>query len=177
MVTYILNEPINNRILPSLALQKTNERNRIITFGGKFDKTLKSRSGEMQFRAQMIQKAIESQEQFIVMNDDDILHIKEDNLQCMKNFLAMNDKYGAVALLRDDNASPKTDYHPQKYPHVCIASVMIRKDALCDVSFEDRENRALCVSFGTALHNAGWKYGYVDLEPRIRHLKNGVRNV
>jgi len=108
-----------------------------------------------------------SKDDYVVINDSDLLHLKTDNFTLMQMFLEKHKDFGAVSLSRATYGASGLVYNEDTYKHVCSGVIMFTRKGLTDVSFSLYENKPTCFSIGKTLLIADQKYGYVDAICRI----------
>jgi len=124
--------------------------------GGRFKAIAKVRN-------EIVELAKKIDDEFIVMNDYDVIHEK-DNIKDMLNFLKENKDFGGVAL------TPKKN-HELEPNHIGMYCVMFRREALKEFDATP-EGSCECLSIAKSIRK-NWRYGLLekDNNGRIKHEK------
>jgi hypothetical protein len=136
-----------------------------------FDKFFSKRARIVMAKEKCKTHALADPGDFFIYHDRDILQLRPDNFSSMKKFLELYPDFGAVALCRDNVLPVGMVYEPSLNNHICSGVMMLRRTALEKVNFGNDPSRPTCFAVGKSLSDNGFKYGYVDDLPRIRHLK------
>lgn len=126
-------------------------------------------SGKGRFKAiakvrnEIVELAKRIDDEFIVMNDYDVIH-KRDNIKDMLKFLKANKDFGAVALTPKSNC----DLEPN---HIGMFCVMFRREALKDFNATPTDS-CECLSIAKSIRK-NWRYGLLESSNngRITHEK------
>jgi hypothetical protein len=112
---------------------------------------------------------------YVVLNDNDLVHLQADNFEVMTKFLEENFHFGAVSLLRMGMPIGETVYNAKIKNHICSGCIMFTREGLEKVSFDDGiGERPTCFIIGESLALSDKKYGYLDVVKRIAvHIRSG----
>ena len=103
-------------------------------------------------------QALSSEENIHVVHDDDIIHLYDNNLELMYNYL-INNNVEAVTLLRN-----------KAIHHICTGVMMIKRKALSIIDFDMFKRSPTCHGVKRSLDTNGYKIVYLDNITRIAHL-------
>ena len=166
----IINKPVNDEVRKSIVAQPTSENRHFDIINGVFDPAVKKMMGIVKAKELAKKQALKYSDPYTIITDNDILQLNTNNFNDMIEFLESHKDYGAVALLREDNFFEGLNYDPEKNNHICNGCMMVRKEALKDLHFGRSSTKPTCWPMAKGLYKAGWKYGYLDSIPRIRHI-------
>lgn len=107
---------------------------------------------------------LDARGEYIMMNDDDIVHLKKDNIRLMKAFMDINTHYGAAALCPEGNPNWT---NAKKY-HVTIQCVMIRAKALDRKDLKWKEGECDCKTLERNITKNKWEFGYIKELGRVK---------
>jgi hypothetical protein len=112
-------------------------------------------------RERIIKKAFKAGDPFMVMNDRTRLHLKDNNIELMQQFLEKNTDWGGVAL----NPGKKGRHIPfREFPHISQACVMLRLEVLPFIKYELQGRECDCKPLGRSIRQLGKRYGYMERE-------------
>jgi hypothetical protein len=161
--------PILPEVLESIHQQSIEPEIIDCTYDDKIPKVKRIILAEKKFK----ETALKYDEDLIIYQQSDILHLKSDNVIVMKNFLDNNKGFGAIALSRFNITNGKQFYDKVEKNVIVSGCTMFTRQGLENVQFEDANGilPSACI-ISSSLDDAGLKYGYVDNIVRIRHLKD-----
>ena len=174
MITLFLNNPINGSVSDSILIQKNIGVIKMMVIHGCYDVKIPKLIRIVKTKTMALEQAIKLNEDYTLICDDDILQLCDTNLSDMINYLLENKSFGAVSLYREDYTDNLQEYFPKIGNHICNACMMVRGEALKDITFGNDEKRPTCYETGLSLYNSGWKYGYIDMKKRIRHERRMI---
>jgi hypothetical protein len=118
--------------------------------------------GEIESREALRRAAIKYDDEYIVTHDSDIVHLYDDNLFLMLDFMTKNLNYAAIGLI-PDNVNIVVD-------HIILNCVMIRKEILNSINFTANKYKCSCLFFRESILNLGMNIGYLE-GVRIKAIK------
>ena len=157
---------VAQNIIDAIAMQTIPTEIEIVP--GNYDEIIPKRRRIAMAKTECLFQALKTADDFIVINDADMLNLQDDNYEAMQEFLMDNPIFGAVSLVR--SKVPDSDFD-LKNPvrHICNSIIMIRREALRVIRFDLIPNAATCFSVMQSLMKSKMKYGYVDREIRAKH--------
>jgi hypothetical protein len=159
--------PVTAEILASIKKQGIEPEIIDCTFDAKkFFKPQRLVLSEKKFK----EVALKCTDEFIVYQQCDILHLRDDNISVMQTFLTSHPDFGAVALSRY-RINSKLVYDPAEKNTIISGCVMFTRKGLEAVEFEEPDEIRQPTSkiIASSLNKAGLKYGYVDDIMRVQH--------
>lgn len=121
-------------------------------------------NGEVASREAIRMEVIDLKEDLVVIQDSDVVHLKNTNFQDMKGFLKSNEDYGAIALSTTEQSKLEQD-------HVPLQCVMIHVKILDKIQFKATPTACSCLHFGADVRRLGYRYGYFDYTARIKEIQ------
>jgi hypothetical protein len=111
------------------------------------------------------EEAIKYNEEFCVIQDDDIVQLNSDNFKDMQEYLINNSSYGAVSI------GGRTKDHSKILTHIGISCVMFRLDCLKKIVFIPSTKRScMCGDVTATIRELGFKFDYLDDKIRILEI-------
>ena len=109
--------------------------------------------------------AIKLNDEYCIIQDDDIVQLHKNNFELMQNFLINNKDYGAISISGMTN-------NPNKIPdHVKISCVMFRLECLNKIEFiRSTTNNCMCADVTRSIRNAKYKFDFLDEQIRVMEL-------
>jgi hypothetical protein len=111
------------------------------------------------------EEAIKYNEEFVVIQDDDIVQLNSDNFKDMQSFLINNSSYCAVSI------GGRTKDHSKILTHIGISCVMFRLDCLKKIIFKRSSiDRCMCGDVTSAIRKLGYKFDFLDDKIRVLEI-------
>ena len=99
---------------------------------------------------------------YIVMQDYDREHLRNDNFEAMKRFLESHPTFGAVSVSGVRN--------PHNKHHIDIGCVMYRYDVYTRLDFTNKYGRCLCKEVTEQIRSIGLEFDYLDNIVRTKEI-------
>ena len=119
-------------------------------------------------RKECQKKAIELNEEYCIIQDNDILQLDNNNFKDMQEFLINNNDYGAISI------GGRTKDHNKILNHIGISCVMFRLDCLKKIEFINSTKRScMCEDVTKSIRDLGYKFNFLDNKIRVFEEYNG----
>jgi hypothetical protein len=128
------------------------------------DQSAERIKGEIASREAIRMEAIGKDEDVIVIQDSDVVHLKTTNFDDMKKFMESHPEVGAVAISPTEPMELEPD-------HVLLQCIMVRVSVLSKIKFRADSGKCSCNCFGEDVRKSGHKYGYLDRMVRIKEIQ------
>jgi hypothetical protein len=111
------------------------------------------------------EEAIKYNEEYCIIQDDDIVQLNSDNFKDLQSFLINNTDYGAVSI------GGRTKDHSKILTHIGISCVMFRLDCLKKIVFIPSTKRScMCEDVTAAIRDLAWKFDFLDNKIRVLEI-------
>ena len=122
--------------------------------------------GEIASRQLCVDMASKTNDEFVCMQDRDIVHLNTGNIREMQEFLITHAHWGAVSLYWKDIPDKR---HLQS--HVRITCVMVRTALFKWINWAEYSTRPCrCATFKEQINAMEYEYGYLDCTKRIEEV-------
>jgi hypothetical protein len=108
------------------------------------------------------EEASQYNEEYCIIQDDDIVQLNCNNFQDMREFLINNIEYGAVSI------GGRTRDHSKVLTHIGISCVMFRLACLKKITFiQSTKRNCMCGDVTSAIRELGFKFDFLDDKIRV----------